>query len=300
MKAVAIICEYNPFHRGHAYQIDRARRDCQADAVICIMSELLTQRGEPAIADPYHRAEAAIRCGADVVLSLPFPYSGAAAEHFATAGIHIATAMGATHLHFGSECGDLALLQKTAALLNTPDFVAQLTALQREQPELGVMQAREMLLQHTLGTDGFPDGANDLLGLAYLAAIEKQHSPLLPITTHRVGQDYRDDTHTVDTYASASALRRLWRTEGTLRALADQLPPESYDTLCHAADEGLAPVDADRLTAAAQSFLRLADPWQLATLAELGGGIAQRLISTAQTAAYSCLSDLITAVATKR
>ncbi|MBQ8718962.1 MAG: nucleotidyltransferase family protein [Clostridia bacterium] len=300
MKAVAIICEYNPFHRGHAYQIDCARRDCQADAVICIMSELLTQRGELAIADPYHRAEAAIRCGADVVLSLPFPYSGAAAEHFATAGVHIATALGATHLHFGSECGDLASLQKAATLVNTPEFIAQLTALQREQPELGVMQAREMLLQRTLGINGFPDGANDLLGLAYLAAIEAQRSPLLPMTTQRVGQDYRDDAHTADTYASASALRRLWRENGSLHALAKRLPPESYDALCRAREDGLCPTNTDRLSVAAQAFLRLADPTQLAQYAELGGGMAQRLITTAQSSTYHRLSDLIAAAATKR
>ena len=147
MRAVAIICEYNPFHRGHAYQLQQARRDCDAEVVICVMSELLTQRGEPTIADPYHRAEAAIRGGADVVLGLPFPYSGAAAEHCAAAGVYIATAVGAMHLHFGSECGNLSLLQSTAALTGTPNFIEALTALQHEQPELGVMQARELLLR---------------------------------------------------------------------------------------------------------------------------------------------------------
>lgn len=300
MRAVAIICEYNPFHRGHAYQIECARRDSGADAVICIMSEQLTQRGEMAIADPYHRARAAVCGGADVVLGLPFPYSGAAAEHFAAAGVHIATALCATHLHFGSECGDLASLQTAATLVNTPEFIAQLTAMQHEHPELGVMQARELLLQRTLGKQAFPDGANDLLGLAYLAAIEKQQSPLIPMTTRRVGQAYRDDTQTTDIFASASALRRLWREDGSLHALADQLPRDSYDALCHATDQGLAPTDADRLSVAAQSFLRLADPDRMAVCAELGGGIAQRLITTAQEAAYSHLSELISAASTKR
>ena len=300
MRAVAIICEYNPFHRGHAYQLQQARRDCDAEVVICVMSELLTQRGEPTIADPYHRAEAAIRGGADVVLGLPFPYSGAAAEHFAAAGVYIATAVGAMHLHFGSECGNLSLLQSTAALTGTPDFIEELTALQHEQPELGVMQARELLLRRLSGKSSYPGGANDLLGLAYLAAIQKQQSPLIPVTTRRIGQAYRDDAPSTDAFASASALRRLWRTEGTPDALIGQLPTESYDALCRAVREGLAPTDADRLAVAAQAFLRTCDPAQLADYAELGGGVAERLIDKAHASAYARLSDLLDAAATKR
>ena len=300
MKTVAIICEYNPFHRGHAHQLEAARRDSSAEVVLCVMSEQLTQRGELAIADAYTRAEAAVRCGADVVVSLPFPYSGAAAEHFAAAGVHIATALCASHLHFGSECGDLSRLQQTAALLSTPDFVARLTALQREQPELGVMQAREQLLQRTLGKTAYPDGANDLLALAYLSAIQTQHSPLIPLTTPRVGQDYRDDAPGATTFASASALRRLWRTTGALNPLSDQLPPASMEALCRAVEEQRAPVDAERLASAVQAALRLFDPVRLAACAELGGGLAERLLTAAAKESYAELNDLFAAVATKR
>ncbi|MBQ7338832.1 MAG: nucleotidyltransferase family protein [Clostridia bacterium] len=298
-RAAAIICEYNPFHRGHAYQLAAARRDCNAEVILCVMSEQLTQRGEFAIADAYIRAEAATRCGADLVVSLPFPWSGAAAEYFAAAGVFLATALGASHLHFGSECGDLPRLQRVAEAVSSPAFSARLIQLQHTQPELGVMEARDRVLRELLGCES-PDGSNDLLALAYLCAIREQCSPLIPVTISRSGQAYRDDTPISDAaYASASALRRLWREHG-VSALQDTLPPACAAVLRRAADSGLAPVCADRIGTAAEVFFRRADAKALSCCAELGGGLAQRLISAAREGAYPDISAFIAAAATKR
>lgn len=300
MRVAAVICEYNPFHHGHAYQLTAARRDCSADVVLCVMSEYLTQRGELAVADPYTRAEAAILGGADVVVGLPFPYSGASAEFFATAGIRIADALGATHLHFGSECGDIDTLQRLADLLGTSTFADALTAWQRTHPDRGIMAAREAVLRQLCPDAPLPDGSNDLLALAYLTAIATQKSPLIPVTVARNGQDYRDDTDIDTTYASASALRRLWQSSKELSVLQSRLPSGSYAALLHAVQAGNAPADADRLLAAVQLFLRRSDPIALSTLAELGGGLAQRMITAARASAYQTLPQLIAAAATKR
>lgn len=301
MKAVAIICEYNPFHRGHAYQLAAARASCNADVVICVMSELLTQRGELALCDGYCRAEAAVRCGADVVLSLPFPWSGAAAEHFADAGVYIATAVDASHLHFGSESGDITRLQQTAHLLSSEEYVRRLTELQQKNPDLGVMAAKDAVLAQLTGHADHPDGSNDILALAYLSAIARQGSPIIPLTVRREGQDYRDTAPlSSEQYASASALRRLWTEHGEPSPLQAQLPTASYDALLHAQKQGLAPVSADRLLPAVLAFLRLADPDTLAAYAELSGGVAQRLITAAKKDAPDSMSALIAAAATKR
>ncbi len=301
MKAVAVICEYNPFHRGHAYQLAAAKKDCRAEVVVCVMSELLTQRGELALTDGYSRAEAAIRCGADVVVSLPFPFSGAAAEHFAAAGVYIATALGASHLHFGSECGDIDRLQRTASVLRSEEYTHRLTALQREQPELGVMGARDAVLAEMTGSTDHPVGSNDILALAYLVAIEQQSSPLIPVTLRRCGQGYRDTAPVpAAQFASASALRRLWADSGDPSSLRDHLPQASLDVLAHATARGLAPADADRLLPAVLAFLRLADPDALSACAELGGGVAQRLITAAKQNAPATMEQLIAAAATKR
>ena len=89
MKTVAVICEYNPFHRGHEYQLMEIRRrfgDCR---VVGVMSGAMTERGEPAILDKYSRAEAAVSCGCDLVVELPAPWSMAGAEFFARAGVSL-------------------------------------------------------------------------------------------------------------------------------------------------------------------------------------------------------------------
>lgn len=301
MRTAAVICEYNPFHRGHAYQLAAAREHCRADVLVCVMSELVTQRGELAVCDGYARAETAVRCGADVVVTLPFPWSAAAAEHFADAGVYIATALGATHLHFGSECGDISRLEQTARLLASEEYTRRLRDLQHTAPELGVMAAKDAVLAEMTGSTAHPDGSNDILALAYLAAITRQSSPLIPVTVRRHGQDFRDTSPApVGQFASASALRRAWAEDGDLCALREQLPDASFDALQRAARDGLAPTDAKRLLPAVVAFLRLADPDTLAGYAELGGGVAQRLIAAAKGNAPDSIDGLIAAAATKR
>jgi predicted nucleotidyltransferase len=265
------------------------------------MSELATQRGSLAVTDAYHRAEAALSMGADLVVSLPFPYSCAAAEYFATAGVSIATALGAGYLHFGSECGDLSRLQSICRATLSPEFTAALTAMQQSSPDLGVMEAREQILSTMLGSTASDCGSNDHLATAYLCAIQRLGSPILPATTRRLGQDYRsEDAPTRDCFASASALRRAWLTSNDLSTLQQQIPDEAYAILQRASNEGMAPVTTDRLTAAMVSFLRLSDPAVLSCYAELGGGVAQRLTRAAWENAPSDVESLISCASTRR
>ncbi len=116
MKAVGIICEYNPMHRGHEEMIKklREREEC---TVVCLMSGNFVQRGEPAILDKYDRAAAAVRSGADLVLELPFPWSAGSARYFAEAGVFILNAVGVKSIAFGSESADAALLSGAAEIL---------------------------------------------------------------------------------------------------------------------------------------------------------------------------------------
>ena len=109
MQVTAVICEYNPFHLGHEYQL----KNIKENAVIAVMSGSFTQRGDAAVLSKYERAEIAVRCGADLVLELPFPYSSASAAVFGAAGVHIIRALGCVDaLCFGSESDDISSLQK--------------------------------------------------------------------------------------------------------------------------------------------------------------------------------------------
>ena len=105
MKICAIICEYNPFHNGHAYLLSEAKRQTGADFLVCVMSGNFVQRGEAAILNKYERARHAVLSGADAVVELPVVFSTSNAELFAKGGVKIARALGADFLSFGVESG---------------------------------------------------------------------------------------------------------------------------------------------------------------------------------------------------
>lgn len=116
IKISAVICELNPFHKGHAHVLSAAKEN--SDTVIAVMSGNFVQRGECAVYDKYKRARAAIEGGADLCVELPFPFSSSSAEYFSEAGVRIAESLFATDLWFGSECADLNALLRAAEILN--------------------------------------------------------------------------------------------------------------------------------------------------------------------------------------
>ena len=118
MNIIGIIAEYNPFHRGHAYQIETLKKICHADYVIIAMSGNFVQRGAPALMDKYSRTEMALHCGADLVLELPTLFATASAETFARGGISLLNSTGiVTHLGFGAETDNIRILSELANLL---------------------------------------------------------------------------------------------------------------------------------------------------------------------------------------
>lgn len=169
IKICGIICEYNPLHAGHKYQLEQARALSGADKVICIMSGNFVQRGENAVFDKFSRAKAAIEAGADAVFELPTVFALQAAEYFAYGGVLIASALGCTHLCFGSECGDISVLEKIAS---------QMT-FSKEKINNGASYA-------SANTDFTEqERANNMLGIEYLRAIKMLDSPIIPLTVKR-------------------------------------------------------------------------------------------------------------------
>ena len=119
MKICAIICEYNPFHNGHLYQLREAKRISGADALLCIMSGNFVQRGEAAIMDKFTRAKHAVQAGADVVIELPTLFATSNAELFAKGAIHLLSSIpDVSILCFGCENSNKETLIQTAEKLN--------------------------------------------------------------------------------------------------------------------------------------------------------------------------------------
>ncbi len=186
MQTVGIICEYNPFHNGHRSQLMQIREDFGEDTgIVCLMSGNYVQRGEPAIFSKALRAEAAVRCGADLVLELPLTAALSSAEGFASRGVEILTAFGCEGLSFGSECGDRNILMLTAEKNLDPRF----DELVRQHLTGGCSypSARALALSELGGTA--VSEPNDILAVEYCKAILKQGSPLRPLPIRRPG-DY--------------------------------------------------------------------------------------------------------------
>lgn len=181
MKTVGIIAEYNPFHRGHQWQMDAVRAKFGVDcAILVALGGCYTQRGEPAVFTKYARAEAALRCGADLVLELPLPWAASSAEGFARGGVGILNALGNVDaLVFGSECADIGRLNRLSDALSGSEWEPLL----RERLALGVgyAKARQEALEALLGEELPELGArNDILAVEYLRALHTQKSEMQP------------------------------------------------------------------------------------------------------------------------
>lgn len=154
-----LICEYNPFHFGHAYQIKKLKE--RFDTVVCILGGNISQRGEAAVSDRYIRAKAALQNGADLVVELPAPWCCASAREFAAGGVFLAKELGVDSLAFSAE-SDPALLY--AAAKERTEGEAAIRALMKEEKNLSYPAAAERVLGKTLA--GKP---NDILGIEYLS-----------------------------------------------------------------------------------------------------------------------------------
>ena len=278
MARFGIICEYNPLHGGHAYHLQCARA-AGADGTVCIMSGNFTQRAEPAMAHKYARAEAAISCGADLVIELPFPYSAGSAEFFACAGVAAADAFGCDTLFFGSESGNIDRLKALAAASLSPNFKTQYDALVKTN--IGTAAAYAKALSLVAGEDATAL-SNDLLGIAYCKAIEAGCYDISPLCTRRVGADYNEKTLT-EGYPSATALRKLWRERG-LDSLRDYLPAPSFDALARANAKGELLGNGQDYGTALLAILRTMPAEQIESAALCASGLGARIASAAQNA----------------
>ncbi len=186
MQVIGIICEYNPFHLGHAKQISRLKTEFGENcAVVCLMSGSYVQRGTPAIFDKSLRAKAAVLCGADLVLELPVQYALSSAEGFAAGGVKILSGF-CDYLSFGCETADAAGLMDTAKALLSPAFSENLR--QHLNAGLSFPAAR----QKALGERGaLLEKPNDILAVEYCKAILAQSSTITPLPMHR-GGSYHD------------------------------------------------------------------------------------------------------------
>lgn len=211
MYITGIIAEYNPFHNGHLYQIDRVRQS-GSDFIIIVMSGDFLQRGTPAILDKWSRTQMALSAGADLVIELPAVFATASAQYFARGGVSILDKLGVVDsISFGCETDDLSLLKECASYLwKEPDaFKEKLQSYTKEG--MPFPKARAKALQAILGTDAatFISSPNNILGLEYCIALLERNSSVEPIPILRKGSGYHEQALTTGILPSATAIREL-------------------------------------------------------------------------------------------
>ena len=226
-KLAGIIAEYDPFHNGHAWQLQQAKA-LGARRVAVAMSCGLTQRGALPLLPESVRVQAALTCGADLVFALPAPYACSGAECFARAGVQLLAAAGCDALVFGAETPDAALLMEAARVLSGAEYRTALKA-RLAAGARSFAAARQAAVEAVCPGTGLAallDKPNNNLAVEYCKAILELGASLVPIPLPRQGAGHGQAlTETGGQFASASALRTLWQNGGA-DAAASYVPAE--------------------------------------------------------------------------
>lgn len=291
MSVWGVVCEFNPFHNGHAALLS-ALRSRGAETIVCAMSGNFVQRGEPAIVSKLARAEMAVCGGADLVLELPTPWATDTAERFARGGVAVLAMAGCDAIAFGSESGDTAALQKAAEITAARDFPRLVT--ERMTDGTPYAAARQQAAE-TLGvTPGLLRCPNDILAVEYLKAAAAIEVDITPIAIPRLGASH--DGEPVDGIASASFIRQLL-IEGNDKAFTF-IPPYGAQILRREREKGTFPVDITYAERAVLDRLRRMTEADFAAFDSGGEGLYRRLHHAAGEAAS--LNELLESVKTRR
>ena len=231
---LAIIGEYNPFHNGHLYQLNEAKRMFHANYTIALITGNFVQRGNASIVDKWTKAKMALLNGFDLVLELPCIYSISSAENFAMGAIRTLNSLKIVDtVSFGCEADDLSILKEFADILS--DQPAEFKSLLEHELSKGVSfpKAREnallMYLNNIRKSANILSSPNNILAIEYLKALKETNSSITPLGIKRVGPGYNSNIISGE-YASATAIRK-YLSERNFYALDKVMPQVCYDII---------------------------------------------------------------------
>lgn len=297
MQICGIVSEYNPFHNGHLWHIAETRRRLGEDAaIVCCMSGNWVQRGEAAILPKHIRASAALECGADLIIELPAAHALRSAEGFAQSAVGILASLGAlTHLSFGAETGDIALLTEIAEILLEHRTVQE--TLVHLKSGISYAAARERALYARIKEKSeVISSPNNILAVEYIKALNLLGSSIVPIAVARKGAGH--DSHAArGGTASASHIRALLA-QGMAAQAAGFMPASVRDEMCAAQGKGLLLTCRSRLEAMVLAQLTRQTPETLAGLPDVSEGLEHRIYAAIRK--QTSLAEIISAAKTRR
>lgn len=298
---VAIIGEYNPFHNGHAYHIQKTKQLTNADYVIAIISGNFVQRGNVSLIDKWSKADMALLNGVDLVIELPTIYSISSAENFANGAIKILNSLKIVDtLSFGSEFCDLDVLEEIAEVLtNEPSEFK--TILEHELSKgLSFPKAREnallMYLNDIRKYANILSSPNNILAIEYLKALKKTKSQIKPLAIKRINVGY-NDLEAKNNFASATAIRKKI-IDNTPAGISKLMPASSYKVLYNSIKKGHYVKDISAYEKEILYSLRRMYTDEIADLPDVTEGLENSI----QDAADSCntLNEFMNIVKSKR
>jgi len=297
-KILAIIAEYNPFHNGHLYHLQKSKKDIKPDYSICVMSGNFCERGDTSIIDKWSKTEAALKCGFDMVIELPVLYSISSAENFAEGALKILDAFDNVTLSFGSECGDLNILNNIANVLYDEPKEYQTILSHELSKGLSYPKARENALLLYLNDikkyANVLSNPNNILGIEYLKAIKKLKSKVKPHTVKRIDAGY-NSLKVKDRLASATAIRNLLKENKNVKKL---MPTPAYNILLDNIEQGKTIKDISVFEKEIIYTLRKMSLKEISNLQDVTEGLENAI----KQAANNCnnLEDLINSIKSKR
>lgn len=287
MKIVSLIVEYNPFHNGHLYHLNKSLEKTNATHSVAIMSGNFLQRGEPSLFDKFTKSEIAVKNGVDLVIELPTLFSCQSAENFSSGAIKLINSLNCIDsVCFGSEEGDInKLFSISSILVDEPlEFKIKL----KEYLDKGVLfpVARSNSLFDYINNNNLLDiskenlfdilnSSNNILGIEYLKSIIKTKSKVKPFTITRISNLYNSEDIN-SSICSASAIRKNLKENNDINFLRDVTPPKTYEIIREKINNNFTPMFDEYFFETLKTII-IRDYKLLDTIYEVNEGIENKI-----------------------
>ena len=308
MKILGLIVEYNPFHNGHLYHLQKSIEETKATHTVAVMSGNFLQRGEPALFDKYTRAQAAVKNGVDLVIELPTMFACQSAEIFSHGAVTLLNSLNCIDsICFGSEEGDIKILNTISKILVDEPNEFKISLKKYLDDGMLFPTARSLALFDYINKFNLLDiskeklldilnSSNNILGLEYIKSILKLNSQIKPHTITRIQSAYNSET-IESNICSATAIRKLLKDLNNISSISNVVPSSTLDLIEDKIDNKFYPMFDDNYFDILSSII-VRDKNILNTYFDVNEGIENKIYQSIFTS--STLDDLKESIKSKR